>query len=89
MIEHPTHTRRALLAWQRPLGGNERRDRHAVAELVQVGSRLSFRYLDDDELEPARQAGFTVYPGLPFDSSNLGQHCRRGPDASFASEEPA
>ena len=71
MIEHPTHTRRALLAWQHPLGSAERRDRHAVAELVQVGSRLSFRYLDDDELEPARQAGFTVYPGLPFDSSDL------------------
>ena len=71
MIEHPIHTQRAFLAWQRPLGSGERRDRHAVAELVQTGGRFSFCYLDDETLEPARQDGFTVYPGLPFGSSGV------------------
>ena len=71
MIEHPQHTRRALLAWQRPLGSPGRRDRHAVAELVQMQDCLEFRYLDDEALEPARQDGFTAYPGLPFDSNEL------------------
>ena len=71
MIERPIHTQRALLAWQRPLGSGERRDRHAVAELVQTSGRLSFRYLDNERLEPARQDGFTFYPGLPFGSSQV------------------
>ena len=71
MIEHPQHTRRALLAWQRPLGSPGRRDRHAVAELVQSKDRLTFRYLDDEALEPARQDGFTTYPGLPIGSTEL------------------
>ena len=71
MIENPIHTRRALMAWQRPLGSGKRRDRFAVAELVQNGICLSFRYLDDQELEPARQVGFTGYPGLPFGSPQL------------------
>ncbi len=71
MIEHPIHTQRALLAWQRPLGSGGRLNPHAVAELVQAAGRFSFRYLDDEELEPARLAGFTFHPGLPFGSSEL------------------
>ena len=71
MIEHPIHTQRALLAWQRPLGSGGRRNPHAVAKLVQAAGRFSFRYLDDEELEPARLAGFTFHPGLPFGSSEL------------------
>ena len=71
MIENPILTRRALMAWQRPLGGGKRRDRFAVAELVQNGTCLSFRYLKDRELEPARQVGFKGYPGLPIGSSQL------------------
>ena len=71
MIDHPIRTRRALLAWRSRLGSGERRDWHPVAELVQAKGRLSFRYLDDVELEPARQEGFTGYPGLPFGSSEL------------------
>lgn len=71
MIENPIHTRRALMAWQRPLDSGKRSDRFAVAELVQNGTCLSFRYLEDQELEPARQVGFTGYPGLPIGSSQL------------------
>ena len=71
MIEHPQFTRRALLVWQSPLGSNVRRDRHAVAELVQLEDRMEFRYLDDAQLEEARLAGFTIYPGLPINSTEL------------------
>ena len=63
MIEHP-HP-------ELPLGSSARRDRHAVAELVQLEDHMEFRYLDDAQLEEARLAGFTIYPGLPINSTEL------------------
>ena len=68
MIKYPMQTRRALLVWQRPLNEGGRRDRFAVAELVQEKSGVSFRYLEEELLKDARKAGFTHYPGLPVGS---------------------
>lgn len=69
MMFAPIHTRRALLTWQRPLGTEGRRDRHAVGELRELADGgFSFRYLDEDDLEQARTAGFDGYPGLPQDT---------------------
>lgn len=71
MIETPTPTRRALLVWQRPLDETGRRDRCAVAELVQRAEGVSFRYLDETQLDAACEAGFNGYPGLPIGSPDL------------------
>lgn len=71
MIENPIATRRALLVWQRPLDQTGRRDRCAVAELVQEADGVRFRYLDQDDLERAREAGFSGYPGLPVGADDL------------------
>lgn len=71
MILNPTATRRALLVWQRPLDQTGRRDRHAVAELLQLNDRVSFHYFSDEQLAEAREAGFVGYPGLPSDRSDL------------------
>lgn len=71
MIENPIPTERALLIWQRPLDQSGRRDRCAVAELVQGPDQVSFRYFDDERMEQAQEAGFTGYPGLPIGSENL------------------
>ena len=72
MIENPVPTRRARLVWQRPLDTSGRRDSHAVAELVETESGISFNYLDEHELTKARQDGFMGYPGLPMDADDLG-----------------
>jgi len=72
MIENPIHTQRALLIWQRPLGQcDERRDRFAVAELVQGEGQVSFRYFDDDRILDAKNEGFNGYPGLPVGFEHL------------------
>ena len=71
MIENPIQTRRALLAWQLPLDDSGRRDRYAVAELVQCDDGVSFRYLDKDSIADALIAGFRNHPGLPMDADNL------------------
>lgn len=71
MILNPIATQRALLVWQRPLDQTGRRDRHAVAELLQLKDRVSFRYFDEEKLSTAREAGFVGYPGLPTDGSDL------------------
>ena len=71
MIENPVQTRRALLAWQSPLGNSGRRDRYAVAELVQNANSVSFRYFDKDSIADALIAGFRNHPGLPMDADNL------------------
>lgn len=71
MIPDPIPTRRALLVWQRPLDETGRRDRCAVAELVQHQDHVSFRYLDADQLAGAVEAGFSGYPGLPLGEENL------------------
>ena len=42
-----------------------------MAELVQMENRLSFCYLDDAQLGPARQDGLMGYPGLPSNSPEL------------------
>ena len=68
MIQNPIPTRRALLVWQRPLDGSGRRDRHPVGELVEGSGGVTFRYLDLERLEPARDDGFSEYPGLPIES---------------------
>ena len=74
MIENPIHTQRALLVWQRPLGqSDDRRDRFAVAELVQGEGQASFRYFDDSRIVNAKNAGFNGYPGLPIESEHLDQ----------------
>ncbi|SLN39094.1 hypothetical protein ROA7450_01856 [Roseovarius albus] len=71
MIQNPIPTRRALLVWQRPLDQTGRRDRCAVAELEQKEDGVSFAYLNEEALQPAREAGFSGYPGLPVGSDNL------------------
>ena len=72
MIENPIHTQRALLVWQRPLGQcDERRDRLAVAELVQGEGQVSFRYFDGGHILNAENEGFSGYPGLPIGSEHL------------------
>lgn len=71
MIQNPTPTRRALLVWQRPLDESGRRDRCAVAELVQSAEGVNFRYLDQAQLNQACEAGFSQYPGLPIGSPDL------------------
>ena len=74
MIENPIYTQRALLVWQRPLGqSDERRDRFAVAELVQCEGQVSFRYFDDSRIVNANKAGFNGYPGLSIGSEHLDQ----------------
>lgn len=78
MIYAPIHTQRALLTWQRPLGIEGRRDRHAVGELVDCADgEFSFSYFDEDHLSPAREAGFTGYPGLPMDTQQFGTTAAR------------
>ena len=71
MIENPIQTQRALLAWQRPLGNGGRRDRCAVAELVQNDDSVSFHYFDKNSIADALNAGFRNHPGLPMDAENL------------------
>lgn len=71
MIQNPTPSRRALLVWQRPLDASGRRDRCAVAELVQGSEGVNFRYLDQAQIDLAREAGFHEYPGLPVGSPDL------------------
>lgn len=72
MIREPHITQRALLTWQRPLGVEGNRDRHAVAELVRAENGIvSFRYLDIEALALAREAGFDGYPGLPENNPDL------------------
>lgn len=71
MIENPISTRRAHLVWQRPLDETGRRDRCAVAELVQDADDVRFSYLGQEDLERAWAAGFNGYPGLPFGSNSL------------------
>lgn len=71
MIQNPIPTRRALLVWQRPLDESGRRDRCAVAELVEGSEGIGFRYFDQAQLDPACEAGFNEYPGLPVGSSDL------------------
>ncbi len=73
MIVNPIPTRRALLVWQRPLDASGRRDRCAVAELVQEAGGVNFRYLGHEQLDVAAEAGFSGYPGLPIASGNLSQ----------------
>ena len=66
MITQPIQTRRALLAWQRPLAEGGARRRYAVGELVQQDSGVSFSYsLDAEDLDMAMEEGFREYPGLP------------------------
>ena len=62
MINDPIQTRRATLTWQRPLEQDGRRDRVAVAELIQREERVEFSYLDEEHLGPAREAGLTAIP---------------------------
>jgi hypothetical protein len=71
MIDNPISTRRALLVWQRPLDQTGRRDRCAVAELVQAEDGVNFQYFDREQLGVAEQAGFSGYPGLPIAAENL------------------
>lgn len=71
MIVDPIPTRRALLVWQRPLDETGRRDRCAVAELVQQADGVNFRYLGREQLDVAAEAGFSGYPGLPIASGDL------------------
>ena len=71
MIVNPIPTRRALLVWQRPLDENGRRDRCAVAELIQEADGVNFRYLGREQLDVAAEAGFSGYPGLPIASGDL------------------
>ena len=71
MIECPTPTQRALLVWQCPLGSADRRDRHAVAELLQTVNGIDFHYLGSEKLASPRSEGFTDYPGLPMESTEL------------------
>lgn len=62
MITDPIQTRRAWLAWQSSRGDDTR---YRVAELVQVETGVTFRYLDEAELAAARSSGFRHYVGLP------------------------
>ena len=69
MIKTPIQTQRALLIWQqRTQHRSGRRDQCAVGELVQRPDHVSFRYLEDEHLAVAREAGFTEYPSLPIGS---------------------
>lgn len=71
MTLEPIPTRRALLVWQRPLDETGRRDRCAVAELVQHQDHVSFRYFDTEQLAGAVDASFLGDPGLPIGADNL------------------
>ena len=66
MITDPIQTQRALLTWQRPLRQQDdsSRRRFEVGELVKDGEGLGFSYKED--LDPATEAGFEGYPGLPL-----------------------
>ena len=70
MISNPVATRRAHLVWQDPPGSGPSRSAMPVAELTQLKGRVSFRYLDDDQLAKPRERGFDGYFGLPIESSD-------------------
>ena len=70
MIANPVATRRAHLVWQDPPGSGPSRSAMPVAELTQLKGRVSFRYLDDDQLAEPRERGFDGYFGLPIGSND-------------------
>ena len=70
MIENVIQTQRALLVWQSPLDQRGRRDRIPVAEIMDRDGVVSFRYLEEDRLNAAKDQGFKGYPGLPFGTEN-------------------
>ena len=70
MIENVIQTQRALLVWQSPLDQHGSYDRIPVAEIVDHGGVVSFRYFEEDRLNVAKDQGFKGYPGLPFATAN-------------------
>ena len=70
MIANPVATKRAHLVWQDPPGSGPSRSALPVAELTQLKGRVSFRYLDDDQLAEPRERGFDGYFGLPIGSND-------------------
>lgn len=64
-IEHLVEPHRLLLAWQRPMAGNERRSRRIVGEIEWRANCAVFRYLANlpDYLE-AQQEGFQGFPAF-------------------------
>ncbi len=85
-IQHVIEPHRLLLAWQRPMAGQQRRTRHIVGEIERVGSGAVFRYLvDRPDFAEAQQEGFQGYPAFGLERGNeftagvLGAFMRRVP----------
>lgn len=64
-IQHLIEPDRLLLAWQRPMDGNERRTRRIVGEIQRTGDGAVFRYLSDRaDFAKAKEEGFRGFPAF-------------------------